>query len=154
MVRILGIDYGSKRVGVALTDEEGRVAFPKAVIPNDRHLESTIVEMIAGHHVAEVVIGESKDNRGADNPTLKDARSLARVLEADTGVTIHFEPEYYSSQEARTHTGSRPVRKPFRSSLGDHERKRSRSSSFAPVDAEAAAVILNSFLTKRYGDKH
>lgn len=126
MAKLMGIDYGARRVGVALTDEEGRVAFPKAVFPNDRYLVGTLAELIDGHRVGEVVIGESKDNRGRENPAAKGARKLARTLEADTGVTIHYEPEFYTSQEVRTHTGSHRV------------------------DAEAAAVILNSFLTKRY----
>lgn len=130
MARLMGIDYGLKRVGVALTDEEARVAFPKAVVPNDRHLVSVIIEMIAGSQVSEVVIGESKDNRGADNSIARSARTFALRLEAETGVIIHFEPEQYSSQEARTHTGN------------------------YLVDAEAAAIILNSFLSKRYDDQH
>ena len=128
MARVMGLDYGSKRIGVALTDEDGRVAFPKAVIPNDRYVLSTLKEMLLSHAVSELVVGESKDNAGADNAVAQSARTLARHLEADTGVTIHFEPEFWSSQEVRTHTGA------------------------TRVDAEAAAVILNSFLTKRYGN--
>lgn len=130
MARVMGIDYGSKRVGVALTDESGSVAFPKAVFPNDKYLRSTLVEFVAAHQVSEVVVGESRSNAGEENPIARSARSLAEALEADTGVTIHFEPEHYSSQEVRTHTGARHV------------------------DAEAAAVILNSYLTKRYGSHH
>lgn len=127
MARVMGIDYGSKRVGVSLTDEDGRIAFPKAVLPNDRFLASSLTELIVGNNVSEVVIGESRDNAGQENSIARSARALAQGIEADTGVTIHFEPEFWSSQEVRTHTGA------------------------SRVDAEAAAVILNSFLTKRYG---
>lgn len=127
MARVMGIDYGSKRVGISLTDEDGRVAFPNAVLPNDRYLASALVELIVGHNVAEVVIGESMDNAGQENSIARSARALAQTIEADTGATIHFEPEFWSSQEVRTHTGA------------------------SRVDAEAATVILNSFLTKRHG---
>ena len=127
MARLMGIDYGTKRVGIALSDDAGRVAFPRATLPNDKFLASALKEMIEGSAVAEVVIGESKDNAGHDNPVANKARSLGALLEADTGVTIHYEPEFWSSQEVRTHTGA------------------------SRVDAEAAAVILNSFLTKRHG---
>lgn len=127
MARVMGIDYGSKRVGISLSDEDGRVAFPKAVLPNDRFLASSLAELIAGHAVSEVVIGESRNNAGEENSIARNARSLARILEADTGVTIHFEPEFWSSQEVRAHTGA------------------------TRVDAEAATIILNSFLTKRHG---
>ena len=127
MARVMGIDYGSKRVGISLSDEDGRVAFPKAVLPNDKFLASSLTELIAGHSVSEVVIGESRNNAGEENSIARSARALARVLEADTGVTIHFEPEFWSSQEVRAHTGA------------------------TRVDAEAATIILNSFLTKRHG---
>lgn len=127
MGRVLGIDYGTKRVGVALTDEDGRVAFPKAVLPNDRYLLSALKELIAGHAVAEIVIGESKDNSGEDNAVARSARVVGDQLARDTGATIHYEPEFWSSQEVRAHTGERAV------------------------DAEAATIILNSFLTKRHG---
>ena len=129
MARIMGIDYGSKRVGVALTDESGSVAFPKAVLPNDKFLMSAVKELIVAHDVGEVVIGESKNNQGADNSIARSARAFANGL-SEEGVTIHLEPEFYSSQEARAHTGA------------------------AQVDAEAAAIILNSFLNKRYDDQH
>lgn len=130
MARVMGIDFGSKRVGVALTDDEQRVAFPKAVLPNDKHLVASVLELVTAHGVTEVVIGESKDNRGADNSIARGVRTFALQLEQGADVTIHLEPEFYSSQEARTHTGNRMV------------------------DAEAAAIILNSFLTKRYDDQH
>ncbi len=127
MARVMGVDYGAKRVGVSLSDENGRVAFPKAVIPNDKFLLSSLKELVEGHGVTEVVIGESKDNAGVDNPVARSARSLGQLLEADTGVTIYYEPEFWTSQEVRAHTGARAV------------------------DAEAATIILNSFLTKRHG---
>ncbi len=127
MARLMGIDYGARRIGVALTDTDGRVAFPKAVIPNDRFLLGALKALVTGHEVSEVIIGESKDNRGVENPVAHSARVLGQELETDLGVTIHYEPEFWTSQEVRAHTGERAV------------------------DAEAATIILNSFLTKRHG---
>lgn len=139
MAKILGIDYGMKRVGVAISDESGRVAFPKAVYPNNKFLSTEIIALIKAHTIAEVVIGESKNNSGEENSVARSARAFAEGIERKTGVTIHYEPEFYSSQEVRTHT------KP---------EEGGRSKVPPPshmVDAAAAAVILNSFLTKRYG---
>jgi putative holliday junction resolvase len=127
MARVLGIDYGDKKVGVALTDENARIAFPKGVLPNDRMLVTEIKNMISANDVAEIVIGESRNKDGGENEIMKKARRFGDELARDTSVTIHFEPEYYSSQEVRAHTGT------------------------FLVDAEAAAVILNSFLSKRHG---
>jgi RNase H-fold protein (predicted Holliday junction resolvase) len=74
-------------------------------------------------------VGESKDNRGADNAIMDSARAFADTLTRETGATIIYEPEFYSSQEVRAHfgEGSRP----------EH------------IDASAAAIILNSYLNKR-----
>ncbi|MBU6310757.1 RuvX/YqgF family protein [Patescibacteria group bacterium] len=127
MPRLMGIDFGAKRVGVALSDESGKVAFPKAVLPNDRMLVGELVAFAKTYGISEIVMGESKGNRGEDNPIAERARALAAELKRETGAELHYEPEYYSSQEVRMHTGA------------------------SRVDAEAAAVILNSFLTKRYG---
>lgn len=124
----MGIDYGLKRVGVAITDQSGSVAFPKAVLPNNASLMRDIVKMIADEGVSEVVVGESRQAMGdGDNPIAKNIRFFAEQLGREAPVTMHFEPEQYTSQEARAHTGE------------------------ALVDARAAAIILNSFLTKRHG---
>lgn len=127
MAKLMGIDYGSKRVGIALSDENGKIAFPHAVFPNDRTLMGDLTALAKRHQVSEIVIGESKRSRDEENPIAARARALGLELERETTARVHFEPEYYSSQEVRTHTGA------------------------TRVDAEAAAVILNSFLTKRYG---
>ncbi len=125
MAKIMGIDYGTKRVGVAITDEAERVAFPKAALPNDRTLMRDLVQMIKDEGVTEVVVGESKNSSGGDNEVTKNIRKFMDDLAREAGVTIHTEPEFYSTQEVRTHTGQ------------------------YLVDAQAAAIILNSFLTKR-----
>lgn len=129
-MRVLGIDYGDKKVGVAITDESGKVAFPKGVFPNDRMLVTEIKNMVVANSVTEIVIGESRNKDGGENEIMKKARRFGDELARDLSVTIHFEPEYYSSQEVRAHTG------------------------VFLVDAEAAAIILNSFLSKRHGTPH
>jgi len=128
VAKLLGIDYGSKRVGLAVTDDSGKVAFPRSTLPNDRSLMSDVVKMIQVEHVTEVVIGEPMNKDGGGFSITKNIRKFADDLGREVDVTIYFEPEYYSSQEARTHTGE------------------------FLVDAEAAAIILNSFLTKRHGN--
>lgn len=128
---MMGIDYGTKRVGVALTDESGSVAFPKATLPNDKTLMRDLSSLIQDMGVKLVVVGQSIDNAGKDNEVAAKARALAEDLGRTLSVTIHYEPEYYTSQEARVHTGLRTV------------------------DAEAAAIILNSYITKTtHGDTH
>lgn len=128
MAKFLGLDYGTKRVGVAMTDQSGSAGFPKPAIPNDGRLIHTLVALIQSEGIEEVVIGKSTDKDGKENSVMLAVRDFANELEQRANVTVHFEPEYYSSQEARTHTKKK-----------------------THVDSEAACIILNSYITKQKG---
>ncbi len=128
-MKYLGIDYGSKRVGVSLSDDGGRMAFPKGVIPNDRYLMKSLADMVKSHKVDTVVVGESKDFQMNDNPIFADARFFASELGRETGVQVEFEPEFLSSHQA---------------SRTNHE----LGGRNAFLDASAATIILQSYLDK------
>ena len=128
-MRYMGIDYGSKRVGVALSDEEGTMAFPKGVIPNNRFLMIELGKIVNDKKVERIVVGESKDFQMQDNPIFNDARFFAKELARQTGIEAEFEPEFMTShQAARTNHV-----------LGGN-------GGF--LDASAATIILQSFLDK------
>lgn len=125
MTRILGIDYGSKRVGVALSDETKTIAVPMAVFPNDRFLFTEIKNMCESRDVKEIVLGESKDLKGNSNPIMKQIQLFKGELERDLNLPVHFEPEFFTSEHAKRAEGEHPL-----------------------LDASAAALILQSFLDK------
>jgi putative holliday junction resolvase len=122
--KIVGIDYGTKRVGVSVSDDTGSVAFPKTTLLNDRALLPTLTSLIRKENVSVVVIGESKNAAGEENEVMRDARRFAQELENHVAVTVHYEPEFYTSVEARRDTDKKEV------------------------DAEAAAILLNSYITR------
>ncbi len=128
MAKYLGIDYGAKRVGIAVSDDTGSIAFPKAALPNDRALLPSIIGFVRSNNVSVIVIGESKDKDGKDNAVMAGARQLGQALERELSVKVYFEPEYYSSVEAR------------------------RDSETFLVDAKAAAIILNRYLERSKND--
>ena len=136
----MGIDYGTKRVGVALTDESGLVATPEGVYPNDPELVHTLRALIEEEGVVEIVMGESKNNQGTDNQVMKEARDFAHLLSESTGVPVQFEPEFYTSKEVRATRTEIEHR-------GETQRKQTQSDKTA-VDAHAAAIILNSYIAK------
>jgi|SRR3989344_3170932 len=121
--RILGIDYGSKRVGVALSDETKTIAVPLAVLPNDRTLFREIKGFCEAHKVEAIVMGESKDFKGNANPIMKQISAFKAELERDLDLPAHFEPEFLTSEHAKRAEGEHPL-----------------------LDASAAALILQSFL--------
>lgn len=122
----MGIDYGSKRVGIALTDEGGHMAFPHGVLPNDTKLQAAIEQLITEKNVTEIVIGHSLDREGNPNKIHEAVESLMMDLTLSVGLPIHLQPEQYTTQEA--------------------VRLQGRNDQ---VDASAAAIILNSYLTKQ-----
>lgn len=124
-MKFLGIDFGTKRVGLALSDEDGRVAFPKDVLTNDSKLLDKILKVCEENAVGGIVIGESKDFAGNPNPIMKDIEGFIKELGEKTKTPIVFEPEFLTSvQAARIQ--------------GDIEK----------IDASAAAIILQSHLDK------
>lgn len=129
-MKVVGIDFGSKRIGVAISDADGLMAFPKATLPNDRMLMTNIKDIIASEKVGAVVIGESTARDGNDNPIMGSARQFAEELGWETNLPVDFEPEFYSSAEARL------------------LKEQASGKPAVMVDAEAAAVILNSYLVR------
>ncbi len=125
-MRYLGIDYGSKRVGVALSDEMGTMAFPKMVLQNNTHLIETLTKICLDEGVEEIVLGESRDYEQRENSIMEQVHQFKRELEEITQLTIHLEPEFMSSQQAEMIQGKNDM-----------------------LDASAAAIILQSYLDKQ-----
>ena len=124
-MRYLGIDYGSKRVGLALSDERGVLALPHAVLPNDGlagKLLHEVVRIARDREVAAVVFGESKDFQMRDNKIMESARAFAEEVRK-SNLEVRWHPEFMTSVEAQRGTGKN-----------------------ASLDAAAAAVMLQSFL--------
>ena len=124
-MRLLGIDYGKKRVGIALTDDRGLMAFPKAVLPNDNFLITEIKNMVKSQGVSRIILGESKDFKMIDNPIMSVIKMFKDQLELATGVEVLYEPEMLSSHQATHFQGKN-----------------------AMIDASAAAIVLQSYIDR------
>lgn len=125
-MRLMGIDYGTKRVGIALTDEGGNMAFPHIVLDNDDKLSKRIEALVGERSVKGIVIGHSLDRNNVANTVQADIDELILDLTLATGLPIHLEPEQYSTQAAL--------------------RLQGRTGQ---TDASAAALILDAYISKR-----
>ncbi len=121
-MKLLAIDYGAKRVGVASTDDSGEFALPRVVLPNDGNLLSGIIRLIYEGQIERVVIGESKNLDGAHNPIFAEIKKFTESL-VDRGVEVVMHPEVYTSMEADRLQGQNDMR-----------------------DASAASIILKSYI--------
>lgn len=127
-MKYLGIDYGEKHIGLAVSNDDSTVAFPYATIINTSMTEEEIDSIIKTKKIDAIVIGESKDFKGIDNPIMEKARIFAGDLQERTKLPLFFEPEFMTSTEARHIQGG-----------GEK------------THASAAALILKSFLDKKAG---
>lgn len=146
-MRYLGVDYGSKKVGLALSDEAGTMGFPYMIIPNTPRLVDEMCALIAKENIGTVVIGESRNLVGDENPIAKGARAFGTLIAERSGVPVFYESEVFTSAEARR--APEPAR--GGSASGGRERKTRAPKVRGDVDASAAALILTSFLTRQKG---
>ncbi|OHA46450.1 MAG: hypothetical protein A2541_00580 [Candidatus Taylorbacteria bacterium RIFOXYD2_FULL_36_9] len=123
-MRYLGIDFGEKRVGIAISDEDGKIAFPSVVLTNDKDLLKNIVDLCMKNTVEVVVMGESKNYQGQINDIMWKIDGFKKQLET-IGFKVVFEPEFMTSIQASQITGENEM-----------------------IDASAAAIILQSYLDK------
>lgn len=121
-MKLMAIDYGEKRVGIASTDDSGEFALPRAVLPNDDSLLEKVLEFKMKEGIEKVVIGESKNLDGSPNAIMKKIEEFKKKLE-DSGVDVALHPEVFTTMEARRLQGSTEM-----------------------TDASAAALILKSFI--------
>jgi putative Holliday junction resolvase len=134
-MRYLAIDFGTKRVGLALSDEGGHMGFPHGTLPNNGRLIDEVLELIARKDVGTVVIGESRNYDGTLNPVAKAAKEFGALIERRlVDMPVVFEPETLTTQEARR----------------NFEGVREPGSGNLHVDASAAALILTSYLDKQH----
>ncbi|MBI5470173.1 Holliday junction resolvase RuvX [Candidatus Kaiserbacteria bacterium] len=125
-MRHLGIDYGSKRLGLALSDEEGGFAFPYGIIPNDAKVLQALASIIETESVGAIVVGDTLSLEGGTNRVTEEAQKFVDDLTEFVDIPVHRVREAWSSAEAMR---------------------------FAPPgkrhdDSAAAAIILQRFLDR------
>lgn len=125
-MKYLGVDYGAKRVGLALSDATGVIAFPLETVANDDALLPRILNIVEEKRVGSIVVGDTRAFGGAENTITEEMERFVTAL-ASSGAKVERAWEAGSSIEA---------------------------SRYAPEgeshnDAAAAAVIL-----QRYIDMH
>ncbi len=125
-MRKMGIDYGSKKIGIAMTDIGGNMAFPYVTISNDNNLLRNLERIITEKEVDEIVIGYSLGRDGVPNAIHECVKGLITEITLLFELPIHLHPEHYTTQEAIRIQGKN-----------------------TKVNESAAAIILNSYLTQK-----
>lgn len=130
--RVLGVDYGSHRVGLAISDSLRLTAQPLEVISRPAAVER-ISELISEMDIREIVMGLPLGLSGREGPAARLTRSFGTEITDATGLPVVFLDERFTSSTAESAMLSANVR-----------RSRRRQS----IDKVAAAVILQAFLDR------
>lgn len=133
-MRCLGIDYGSRRVGLSYGDDIGVATPLPAVVETDpaKRWES-LIALIRQRRVTDLVIGWPLNMDDSIGPKAKEVEAFAARLHAEVGLPIHLVDERLTSHEAEA-------------SIPKHRRREIRSSGI--VDSRAATLILQDFLNQ------
>jgi putative Holliday junction resolvase len=135
--RVLGVDVGTVRVGVAMSDPTGTLASPLETLKRagNRSDMDRLAALVVEHEVSEVVVGEPRHLSGASGASARDAAAYARELAERIGdVPVHLVDERLSTVTAASS---------LRESGRDSREQRS------VIDQAAAVVILQHFLDSR-----
>ncbi len=136
-MRALGLDLGSARIGVAVSDRSGTIASPLTVIRRGRSRRADhdrIAELVRDEEAELVVVGLPLSLSGADGPAAVAARKEARVLATVVPVPVETYDERMTTVTAERALAESGVRGPARRQV---------------VDKVAAAVILQGWLDAR-----
>ena len=139
MPRILGIDYGERRVGLALSDPLGMIASPLPTLTRrkgKRPPVAPVARLVEENEVAEIVVGLPLDLAGEENDWTREVREFGDALAERAGVPVAYRDERMTSVRAE-----RAVR-----SLG---LPRGRREEKDRIDAAAAVLILQAYLDAR-----
>ncbi|RRD69753.1 MULTISPECIES: Holliday junction resolvase RuvX [unclassified Desulfovibrio] len=135
-MKFAGIDYGLARTGLAVSDPEGKMAFPLETLhfadyPDRRSLLSALAGRIAASGAQAVVMGLPLTRDGQESLTTRQIRNITRRLQRRIPLPFYFMPEELSSGEARADLRA--------AGCPAHKVR-------AVLDQQAAVRILDSFL--------
>ena len=135
----LGLDVGERRVGVAVSDPDRRLALPLRSVARDGAIEALAV-LAREYEVADVVVGLPLTLRGEAGPQAESASAFARELERRLRLPVHLWDERLSTQEAQRRVLAPSKRR---------GRRQPRPAREADTDALAASIILQAYLDRQ-----
>lgn len=136
-MRHIGIDYGTKNIGLAVSDDNGTVAFPLTTIDAGRGAISAVAALIKEKGAGAIVMGESRNFSGEKNEIMEDIEQFKKDIGELSGLPVHYEREFFTSALAARQ-------------FAPEEGSRKVNPSQDALDASAAALILQSYLDRMH----
>ena len=131
--RLLGVDFGTVRIGLAISDPDRKIAFPLATYARGSREqdENYFRKLMGAEEIGQLVVGLPVHLNGHEGSKAIEARALGRWLKEVTGLPVVFWDERFITVEAEEHLWSAGL---------THKRRKARR------DRVAAQILLQSFL--------
>lgn len=126
-MKLLGIDFGKKRIGIAISDDKEKFAFPYAVLENNKNIFKEIKKIVEKEKIKKIILGLPLDLKNRPTHTTQGAEEFKLKLENEIKIPVIFEKEFYTTKEAERIQGK-----------------------IKNIDASAAALILKHYIEKKH----
>lgn len=142
-MRVLALDVGERRIGIALSDPSATLARPLQALGRRSRDEdfAAVADLVAAHRVGLVIVGHPLSLDGTDGPQARRVAQYAKALAARLPVGVVLWDERFTTAKAE---------QILRQSRGEKRRRRARATG--ELDAIAAAIILQSYLDSQQGE--
>jgi putative Holliday junction resolvase len=130
-MKILGIDFGTKNIGVAVSDETATFSFPRAVLKNDDKIFVNLNRIISEEKISKIVVGDP-----GENGLSSQVKIFVTELESQFDLEVFSEKEFMTSAHVSQASGKKPVARQIKKETG------------LKRDDSAAALILQRYLDK------
>lgn len=124
-MRLMGIDYAKKKVGIAVSDENQKMAFPLKVLTDDKKIIENIKKIYREYNIEKIILGLPLDLANKPTHNTIPAENFKLKLEKELNISVIFEKEFYTTKEAMRVQGM-----------------------VEQIDASAAALILKHYIDK------
>jgi len=138
VARILGLDIGERRIGVAISDPEGRLAVPLRIVERTSTAEQALAELARAEEVELIVLGLPLSMDGSVGAQARVVQAFGEGLAQASGLPIEYQDERLSSVQADRTSGA----------AHKHTGRGGRRGR-APADDVAAAIILQGYLDRQ-----
>ena len=135
--KVLGIDYGSKRIGLSTSDPLGILATPYGTIANDATLWDRLKEIVKKESIGSIVVGMPLTLRGESGQKAKEVEGFIHQLKLETGIIVFSRDERFTTAMAQ------------QTLVQMNTKKKNRNAKDGTLDSMAAAILLQEYLDSK-----
>lgn len=99
-MKTLAVDYGKKWIGLAISDDEKKIAFPYKTLENNRGIFSNLSDIVKKENICEIVVGLPLNKRMKKTPQTVEVLNWTKQLKSKIKIPVNFENEIFTSKAA------------------------------------------------------